>query len=408
MKDKLEQIYKFLDNKFYFRLFYLFVSLTLVTILKVIPGINLLSKIALVWGILLIVFMVFNDYKKRKIFAFDIPIGIFVVITLLFNIFIYRSSENLKIWIVNLILFMAVFTVDVFRNKKTMVEEMKIITYCYVIFMFISSSVSLLMKFFDKSISIKEYVFQGSRAGIFENPNAISIAASIAIVMSIYLHHIVKNYKIKLLLILNIIIQALAMISFKGRSSALIVIAVVYCFIFVYGSNKYLRAFLLALPIVACIGAVNMEGSHIRDFTSGRTSLWESASIVIQENPVTGVGYDNMIEAVTSARETDDLPGLSTGRLHNIYIETATVNGIVSLVMILSFIVILFVFIINRLDHLRKKEKFEMTTLTSMILGIIAVNLFESTLIYIISFISMIFWIYSGYLVSIIGNRNIE
>lgn len=115
-----------------------------------------------------------------------------------------------------------------------------------------------------------------------------------------------------------------------------------------------------------------------------------------------------MIEAVTSARETDDLPGLSTGRLHNIYIETATVNGIVSLVMILSFIVILFVFIINRLDHLRKKEKFEMTTLTSMILGIIAVNLFESTLIYIISFISMIFWIYSGYLVSIIGNRNIE
>ena len=151
-----------------------------------------------------------------------------------------------------------------------------------------------------------------------------------------------------------------------------------------------------------------MEGSHIRDFTSGRTSLWESASIVIQENPVTGVGYDNMIEAVTSARETDDLPGLSTGRLHNIYIETATVNGIISLVMILSFIVILFVFIINRLDHLRKKEKFEMTTLTSMILGIIAVNLIESTLIYIISFISMIFWIYSGYLVSIIGNRNIE
>ena len=145
MKDKLEQIYKFLDNKFYFRLFYLFVSLTLVTILKVIPGINLLSKIALVWGILLIVFMVFNDYKKRKIFAFDIPIGIFVVITLLFNIFIYRSSENLKIWIVNLILFMAVFTVDVFRNKKNIVEEMKIITYCYVIFMFISSSVSLLI-----------------------------------------------------------------------------------------------------------------------------------------------------------------------------------------------------------------------------------------------------------------------
>lgn len=408
MKNKLEQIYKVLHNKFYFRLFYLFVSLTLVTILKAIPGINILSKIALIWGILLIIFMVISDYKKRKVFAFDIPIMIFIIITFLFDVFIYRSGENFKRWIINLILFMIVFTIDVFRNKKSMIKEMKIITYCYVIFMFISSLVSLLMKFFDKSISINEYVFQGSRAGIFENPNAISIAASIAIVMSIYIHHITKNYKIKLLILLNIIIQALAMIAFKGRSSVLIVIAVIYFFIFIYSNNKYVRAFLLVLPILTCIGVVNIEDNRIRDFTSGRTSLWESASIVIQDNLFTGVGYDDMIDSVTNARETNDLPGLSTGRLHNIYIEIATVNGIISLMMILIFIAILFAFIVNRLDNLRKKEKFEMTTLTSMILGIVAVNLFESTLIYIISFISMIFWIYSGYIVSIIGNRNIE
>lgn len=126
MKDKLGQLYSFLDNKFYFRLFYLFVSLTLVTIFKAIPGINILSKVALAWGGILIIFMLFSEYKKRKIFAFDIPIIIFIVITLLCNIFIYRSSENLKIWVVNLILFMSVFTIDVFRNKKSMIEEMKI------------------------------------------------------------------------------------------------------------------------------------------------------------------------------------------------------------------------------------------------------------------------------------------
>ena len=156
------------------------------------------------------------------------------------------------------------------------------------------------------------------------------------------------------------------------------------------------------------MAAVNMEGSHIRDFTSGRTSLWESASIVINDNPIAGVGYGDMVEAVTNARETEDLPGLETGRLHNIYIEVATVNGIISLAMLLIFIILLFTFIVSHIDHMRKKEKFEMTILTSMILGILAVNLFESTLIYIVSFISMIFWIYSGYLVSIMGNRNIE
>lgn len=408
MKDKLEKIYNILDNKFYFRLFYLFVSLALVTILKVIPGINILSKVALVWGILLILFMIFNDYKKRKIYDFDIPIGIFIVITLIFNIFIYRSSENLKVWVVNIILFMSVFTVDVFRNKKSMIKEMNIITHFYVIFMFISSVISIFMKVFNKSIVIKGYAFEGSRAGIFENPNAISIAASIAIVMCMYLHHNTKYYRIKMFWTANIVIQALTMLLFNGRSSFLVVIAVVYCFLFVYSSNKYIRGILLVLPIVACVAAVNMEGSHIRDFTSGRTSLWESASIVIKDNPVAGVGYSDMVDAVTNARETDDLPGLSTGGLHNIYIQTAAVNGLISLSMLFIFIILLFTFLVNHLDHMRKKEKFEMTILTSMILGVLAVNLFESTLIYIISFISMIFWIYSGYLVSIMGNRNIE
>ena len=408
MKNKLVQIYSILDNKFYFRLFYLFVSLTVVTILKVIPGINILSKAALAWGILLIAFMVFNDYKKRKIYAFDIPIGIFVITTLFFNLFCYRSSENLKIWIVNLVLFMSVFTVDVFRNKKMMIKEMKIITYFYVIFMFISSVISLFMKFLNKSVTINEYVFEGSRGGVFENPNAISIAAAIAIVMSMYLHHTTKHYRLKMFLTVNIVTQLMTMILFNGRSSFLVVIAVIYCFVFIYSNNKYIRAALLIVPLLACIAAVNFEGTHIRDFTSGRTSLWESAAIVIEEHPVTGVGYSGMVDSVTNARETDDLPGISTGRLHNIYVETATVNGIISLSMILIFIILLFIFLINHIDYMRKKEKFEMTIMTSMILGILSVNLFESTLIYIVSFISMIFWIYSGYLVSIMGNRNIE
>ena len=36
-------------------------------------------------------------------------------------------------------------------------------------------------------------------------------------------------------------------------------------------------------------------------------------------------------------------------------------------------------FIIQHLDKLKRKEKLQMTTLTSLIVGILAVNLFEST-----------------------------
>lgn len=40
MREEIKNIYDFLDNKFYFKLLYLFVSLTFVTMLKDVPGIK--------------------------------------------------------------------------------------------------------------------------------------------------------------------------------------------------------------------------------------------------------------------------------------------------------------------------------------------------------------------------------
>ena len=66
------------------------------------------------------------------------------------------------------------------------------------------------------------------------------------------------------------------------------------------------------------------------------------------------------------------------------------------------------IFILKRVDNLKRKERLRMTVLVSMLVGILAANLFESTLIYIVSFISMIFWIYLGYVISILDNRNFK
>ena len=129
MKNLFKKIYNFFGNRFYFKLLYLFVSMTFVTILIDIPGIKLLAKFASVWGIILILFAIFKDYKKRKLYKFDIPLLIFVSITFLYNILFYRSMENIKVWIVNIILFTGIFSINVFRNKKDALREMNIITY---------------------------------------------------------------------------------------------------------------------------------------------------------------------------------------------------------------------------------------------------------------------------------------
>lgn len=407
MKEIIKNIYDYVDNKFYYKLLYLFVSLTFVTILKDVPGIKILTYIALAWGIILILFMIIKDYKRRKIYKFDIPLGMFMILTLIFNIIVYRSNENIIYWVVNSILFLIIFTVDVFRCKKTMIKEMNIITYFYVVFMFIASIISLTMRFFGETISIGDIIF-GNTKGIFGNENALSIAAALAIVMCIYLNSISKSHRLKMFWTANIILQTVTMIGSHGRSAYLIVIAVVYTFIFVYNKNKYIRVILLLIPMIMAGAFFELDKNNIRDFTSGRSSLWTSASIVIKDHPLTGVGKSELVEAVKGARETDDLPGLEAGGLHNIYVQIATVNGLISLLLFLTFTGIILMFIIQHLDKLLRKEKLQMTTLTSLIVGILAVNLFESTLIYAVSFISMVFWIYLGYLVSILDNKNIE
>ncbi|OOM74339.1 O-antigen ligase [Clostridium puniceum] len=407
MKEIIKNIYKYVDNKFYFKLLYLFVSFTFVTMLQYIPGISILKNIVLAWAIILILLMIVEDYKRRKIYKFDIPLGLFMIITLILNIAAYRNSENIKIWLVNLILFLVIFSVEVFRDKKTLVKEMNIITYCYAIFMFIASIISLTMRFLGKTIVINEIIY-GDTRGVFDNKNALGIAVAIAIVMCIYLNYIEKNHKLKMFWLGNIILQTITMIGSQGRSAYLVVIAVVYTFIFIYNKNKYIRATLLILPIL--VSAVILESGKINleRFTTERNNIWDSAIVVIKSHLFTGVGNSELVEAIKNARIGWYVPGIQYGGTHNIYVQIATVNGIISLLLFLMFLGIILMFIVHHLDKLQRKEKLQMTTLTSVIVGILAVNLFESTLVYMASFISLVFWIYLGYLISILDNKNIH
>ncbi|MDR5586709.1 O-antigen ligase family protein [Clostridium aquiflavi] len=409
MKEVLNKIYNFIGNRLYFRLLYILVSLGFATIFLYVPAIKKLNTIVLAWGILLILIMIFKDYKTRKIYKFDIPIILFIIFTLALNIFAYRTTENIKIWIVNLIIFTSLYTIDVFKSKRQNIKEMNIISCFYIVLMLPLSIVSLYVDYKKITIQATDMVFGTGRSfGIFVNQNALSIAAGLAVVLSIYLMLKNNNIKMKILLLLNVIIQGITMVKANGRSSYLLIIAVIYLFIFVYLKSKHLRIALLIIPLLCSSVLLTFDEDRLHSFTSGRNILWKSASFVIKDNLLLGVGNSDLIEAVRNARIVEYLPGIEYGGLHNIYLQIATVNGIISLALILIFLISIMVFIIKRLDKLKGKEKLQMTTISSMLLGILAVNAFESNLVYIISFISIMFWIYLGYIISILDNKNIS
>ncbi len=408
MEAIIKNIFAYIENsKFHYKIFYLFVSLSFVTVLKIVPYISILSKIALVWGLVISVYTVLTAYKKRKLYTFDIYMQIFLAVTLVLTLLFYRNGENLKCWIINGLIFFSFYTVDIFKNKKDLVKEMDVISYLYCGFMCVISSVSIIMKISNAVIKAGPYVFEGSKGGLFENKNAICIAAAIALVLCIYLNYSHKNYKMKFYYIANIIIQIIVLAVFRGRSAILIIAGVVFTLVFMYNKNKYIRGTMIILPVIlVSILSVKINYETIRIFTSGRINLWRAACTLIKQHPFTGIGGSSLIESVRNTRITFDLPGLEYGGLHNIYIQVAAVNGLISLIFFTAFFIGLLIFIVKKIDELKRKEKMRMIVLFAMLTGILAVNMFESSLIYIISYISIIFWIYCGYLISILDNKN--
>lgn len=407
MKSIAEKIYNFFDNRFYFKLFYLFVSLTTVTIIKKIPHVNLLSQAALVWGILIIMFTIFKDYKKRKLYNFDIILGVFMIVTLIYNLLFYRDMSNIKAWVINAVIFISVFSIDVFTEKKQLLKEINVISVLYCIFMFIVSLVSAVLKFTNQYIHI-EKMYYGGTNGLFENKNSLSIAAAIAIVMSIYLCTRRIKYKYKIFFEINIVLQIITLLYSKGRSAFLLLLTIAFTMIIIYSKKRIIKIVAVLIPVIIIILAIfNINNLSVRYFTSGRSYIWESAFVAIAKHPFVGVGNSSFVEAVRLARpEVTDLPGIDWGGIHNIYIQIALINGIIPLIIFMVFLITVFLFLVNKISNLNKKAKLRNTILFSLVNGILVVNLFESNLVYIISFISIIFWIYLGYIISITDNKN--
>ena len=139
--------------------------------------------------------------------------------------------------------------------------------------------------------------------------------------------------------------------------------------------------------------------------SSGRMNLWISAFDVIKNNILFGVGNSNLIPSVTAVRETE-LLGIEAGGLHNMFLQLITVNGVIAFIIFVLFIIASYITIVKCYDNNKSNFYKNYFIITSLVTGILLINLFESNILYIISFISILFWTYLGYLISLIKKDN--
>lgn len=406
-----KKITNILSNNLYFGLFYLFISLCFTSILKEIPFLNILSKLAIIWGVFLTLYHIVKIIK-RKPTMMELSIIIFLVFTLIINLIFYHSIDNLKVWIINFIFLLGLFHVNLEKDIKTLKKEVSIISYFISSFTFIFAFISNILLIMKKSFIINGTLYgydtvKDLYPGLYIYKNALAIASGIGILITVYLLFENNNASIKLKTFFrfNILVQVISLIFSKGRSAYFLVIAVPFVLLFMHIKNKSIRKALIIVPSIACISGFAAFHDRLYTFLSARNELWYSAWLLIKQNFVFGVGNESLVQNVYSMRPGVILPGIEDGGLHNIFMQVLTANGFISLILFICILYFNLSFLVKKADFSYAKERRLDLVLLSLLFGIVFVNLFESNLIYIVSFISIIFWTYLGYFTSIKLNK---
>ena len=84
------------------------------------------------------------------------------------------------------------------------------------------------------------------------------------------------------------------------------------------------------------------------------------------------------------------LPGIEMGRLHNIFLQIITENGVLLLLIFFIFLYFSFYKLVNKIDSLHEKDALINKVLLSLVVGLVFVNLFEQLMYLFIYCIFMI------------------
>lgn len=393
-------LFNLVTDKFYIKILYLIVGLSFATVIADLPYFGLFNTAVLGYALLLSVLNVLNIFtkKREKFFSFKIFLYLFLALTLFLNYKYYNLPNNFKVWLVNFMITTVLFSIDSYKNKTTLQKELNIISYVYVFYTFIASILSLALIYFKDNISSFLKV-----ESFFKNENSFGIAAGIGILISLYLIYSSNSRMSRIFNLINVILQSFALIVSGGRSGYLILFSILFCYLLFKIKKVYQRALLVVVPIVASIVAFfTLPPDLLHKILTSREYIWQSAINLLKKYPLTGVGNVSKIGRMQDARVAY-LQGFEEGGLHNIFFEVAVVNGLISVTLFILFIVFLLVFLFKKIDKISMPRGSEYFFIFSLVVGLVLVNLLESSLLYIISFISIVFWIYSGYLVAILS-----
>lgn len=328
-----------------------------ITIYPILPTYGVINADIILYILALVYLIGLILYKKERQELFYLVKNIFNNTILLsiscLNLLMYLSvfiANDKRISLTNSIRFsMYIFIFYLISYKIKSSKQISMILKCFVFASFLSGIYSLFQIGYtlylgysiDPSIRISSFL---------ENPNNLSAYSilSIFIVLSLLINS--KSKKSKMLYALLIVLLAINIIFSQSRSALL---AIVFGFLLfaILWNRKFLIVSVLIPLVLFIIPQSRVRFMQIFDATqnSSRFNIWEITKLMIKDNPIFGIGYENFSNAYSTYIKNNLSYSIGEGYVaihpHNIFLKFQVELGILgTLLFILFLICIIFTF----------------------------------------------------------------
>lgn len=321
-----------------------------ITIYPILPTYGLINSDIILYCLALVYLTGLLIYKKERQNLFYIIKNIFndnilLSITSL-NLLMYLSvfiAIDKRVTFTNSIRFsMYIFVFYLISYKIKSLKQISTIIKCFIFTSFLSGIYSLIQIGYifylgytiDPSVRISSFL---------ENPNNLSAYSilSIFIVISLLINS--RNKKSKVLYT-SLLALLLVNIIFSQSRSALL--AIVFGFlIFSVLWNKRFLIFSIFIPIILFIipqSRVRLMQIFDASQNSSRLNIWEITKLIINDNPIFGIGYENFSVNYLNYIKNNPSYSIRDGYIalhpHNVFLKIQVELGILGSVIFIIFL----------------------------------------------------------------------
>lgn len=410
-------------------------------------------------GCLLLLFRLFYNkyYRKTPVFWPLMAFIVSYVISMLVN-FKYGIYENFRGLIFLVFEFALLYLFNSNTDKAFTKTKFNISTIFYISVVGILSLISLITMFCGVSLIYEQEVGPtivvgfawGRLFGVYWDPNIAAVMANLALLLSLLF--IKKAKKIfKVLLILNIVVQALYIVFSDSRTGVVGLTAslTIYSLFYLakYGFKKIktnlYKSVLIGLSVlligfgafqapkiikntynkitVYLISAFEVETENnllissdgreediASDISNRRFDIWGSATQIFKESPIVGASHFNIVNF--SKDRIPDTYILTNDHMvfdtmHNVIFDILASQGILGILTFGISALSLVIFVLKNRKKFYDGEDCLLNFTTLAIIGsVLACSMFITEIVFVITPLTLIFWIAAGMLVKNIAD----